>query len=361
MVTGDDDYQACLEAVAALGKHDSDTAVAVLEPLLTQPGCRCLGEAAFLLGVARLAQCQPDGIRRRAAAEAFAIAAAQDHSVYAPAAAYRYATLFDSIDGTAIRAVWQRVADTSRRAYGPVAHFMIGHSLHQDGLDAEPPMTQAFLSHDPEYAPKAAIWLVEQAARAGHEKRAGRIAGVINPEFGPIFIYNDFDYREQLVPLLRRQLLDHLSPIVVLRATHALAQIDGATDSPTVATMLRDHLRAQDTGEEDAASSSDETTRRPWWTGTVTAHQNQGTLPELANDLFWVIHQLYLQPAIAHAEGEVEKPETLVRNIVHTVDDFSWGPLLHEDFRERINLILEEEVLPPGWPYEDDETPDEQP
>ncbi len=361
MVTGGDDYQACLEAVAALGKHDPDTAVAVLEPLLTQPGCRCLGEAAFLLGVARLAQFQPDGIRRRAAAEAFAIAAAQDHSVYAPAAAYRYATLFNSSDGTAIRAVWQRVADTSRRAYGPVAHFVIGHSLHQDGLDAEQPMTEAFTSGDPEYAPKAAIWLLEQAARTGHEKRAERIAGVINLEFGPFFIHNDFDYREWLVPLLRRQLLDHLSPIGVLRATHALAQIDGVTDSPTVATMLRDHLRAQDTGEEDAAPSSDEMTRRPWWTGTVAAHQDQGTLPELANDLFWVIHQLYLQPALAHAEGEVEKPEALVRDIVHTVDDFSWGPLLHEDFRQRINLVLQEEALPPGWPYEDDGTPAEQP
>lgn len=64
-----------------LGGHDPDAAVAVLKPLLTQQGCRCLGEATFLFGVARLAQFRPDGIRNRAAAEAFAIAGDQDHSV----------------------------------------------------------------------------------------------------------------------------------------------------------------------------------------------------------------------------------------------------------------------------------------
>jgi hypothetical protein len=223
MVTAREDYRSCLEAVALLNRRDPDAAVTVLEPLVAQPDCRCRGEAAFLLGVARLTQFQPDGIRRRAAAEAFAIAARQEHSVYAPAAAYRYATLFDSIDGAAIRAVWQRVADTSRRAYGPVAHFMIGHSLHQDGLDAKESMIDTFTSSDPEYAPKAAVWLIEQAARAGNLPRVERLAGVINPEFGPSFVYNDFDYRERLVPVWRRQLLDHFSPIGVLRATHALA------------------------------------------------------------------------------------------------------------------------------------------
>lgn len=116
-----------------------------------------------------------------------------------------------------------------------------------------------------------------------------------------------------------------------------------------------------DTGEQDTKPGVEAATPRPWWTSTVAAHQDQGTLPELANDLFWVIDKLYLQPAFAHAEGEVEDPEALVRDIVHTVDDFSWGPILHEDFRQRINLVLEEEVPPPGWPYDDDKTPAEQP
>lgn len=351
MVTVREDYRACLEAVVLLGRHDPDAAVAVLEPLLTQQDCRCLGEAAFLLGVARLAQFQPDGIRQRAAAEAFAIAAKQEHSVYAPAATYRYAILFDSADGEAVRATWQRVADTSPRAYGPVAHFVIGHSLHQDGLDAQQPMRNAFLSGDPEYAPKAAIWLIEQSARAGRWQQAERTAAVINPEWGPIFIHNDFEYNEQLVPLWRRQLLNHSSPIGVLRATHVLAQVDGATSSPTVATMLRDQLRAEDARTETTAPGFDPAARRPWWTSTVAAHQDQGTLAELANDLFWVIDRLYFQPALAHAEGEIEEPELMVRDIVHTVDDFSWGPLLHGEFRRWINTVMEGEVLPPDWPY----------
>jgi len=40
----------------------------------------------------------------------------------------------------------------------------------------------------------------------------------------------------------------------------------------------------------------------------------------------------------------------------NAVDDFSWGPLLHEDFRQRINLLLQQEVLAPGWPYENNGT-----
>jgi hypothetical protein len=70
-----------------------------------------------------------------------------------------------------------------------------------------------------------------------------------------------------------------------------------------------------------------------------------------------VINQLYVHPAVAYAEGAVEQPDVMVR----TMDEFSWGPLLHEDFRQRINLVLQHEVLPPGWPYQDNGTPPEQP
>jgi hypothetical protein len=350
MLTEGEDYRACLEAVALLDAPDPDAAIAVLEPLLTQEGCRCRGEAAFLLGLARLAQDRPDGVRHRAAAEAFAIAADQEHSVYASAAAYRYATLFASMEGEAIRTAWQRVVDTSPRAYGPVAHFAIGHSLHQDGLDAERSMTAAFVSGDPEYAPKAAVWLLEQAAHAGQEERAQRIATIINPAFGPAFIPSDFEYHEWQVPLLRRQLLDPSSPIEVVRAADTLAQLDDVTDSPTITTMLIDHLRAQKTGQE-VKPLFDATKRPPWWASTVSAHEQQGTLHELAYDLFWVIDRVYAHPAIAYVEGEVEDAEALVSNIVHTMDEFSWGPLLHEDFRQRINLVLQAEILPPGWPY----------
>jgi hypothetical protein len=362
MVTGHDDFRVCLDALVGLVKRDSqpDVAVELLEPLLAEPGCRCLAEAAFLLGVARLAQSQPEGLRRRAAAEAFAIAAEQENAVYAPAAAYRYATLLHSTDGAATRAAWQRVADTSRRAYSPVAHFMIGNSLRQEGLDAEEPMMRAFLSCDAEYAPKAAVWLLRQHARAGGSTCSEDdevITGMIN-EFRPLFVYSDFDYRQWLLPLWRRQLLDHSSPLGVLRATHALAQLDGATDFPTLGTMLRDHIRAldgaeaQNNGKQPAKPGfdADATERPPWWIGTVADHQDQGTLVELAHELFWVISQIYTHPALAYAEGTVEQPEDLVRKIVHTMDDFSWGPLLHEDFRQRINLVLQEEVLPPGWP-----------
>jgi hypothetical protein len=114
--------------------------------------------------------------------------------------------------------------------------------------------------------------------------------------------------------------------------------------------LLRDQLCALDTGEEDVELGFNATTRRPWWTTTVAAHQDQGTLSELANDLFWVIDRLYVQPAFAHAEGEVENPEALVRGIVHTVDDSSWGALLHEDFRQRANLCWRRRCCPQAGP-----------
>lgn len=350
MVTESEDYRACIEALAALSEYEPDAAVGLLEPLLTKRDCRCLGEAAFLLGVARLAQPEPEETRHRAAAEAFAVAAEQRHSVYSPTAAYRYATLLDSADGEATRAAWRRVANLSLCAYSPVAHFMIGHSLHRDGLDAEQSMMSALTSCDPEYAPRAAIWLLEQDARAGRSDRAQCLAGTIN-DFKPTFVHRDFHYHQWLVPLWRRQLLNHAYPLDVLRATHALAQFDGVTQSPTLATMLRDHIRAQSNGEEPAEPglAANPTERPPWWISTVATHRDQGTLDELAHDLFWVINKLYAHPAIAYAEGTVEQADAMVRNIVHTMDEFSWGPLLHEDFRQRVNRVLQEEVLPPGW------------
>jgi hypothetical protein len=63
----------------------ADRAVAVLEPLLDTEGCPCRVETAFLLGVVRLAQALPHGMRRRAAADAFA--AAGGNPVYSPKAA----------------------------------------------------------------------------------------------------------------------------------------------------------------------------------------------------------------------------------------------------------------------------------
>lgn len=140
---------------------------------------------------------------------------------------------------------------------------------------------------------------------------------VVNPRFGPLFVHNDFDYRERLVPLLRRQLLDHLSPIGVLRATHALAQIDGATDSPTVTTLLRDQLRAQDTGEEDAKPGFDATTRRPWWTGTVAAHQDQG---HSSRNRRRSCHQAGPTRTMEHERSSRETPMPWTQRAVKTED-----------------------------------------
>lgn len=369
-----EDYRACLEGVALLGERDLDGAVAVLEPLVDAEDCPCRVEAAFLLGVVRLAEPLPNGARRRAAAAAFAIAAAGGNPVYSPAAAYRYAILLDTGDYEQLRASWQRVVDTKSRAYSPVAHYAIAQSWRREGRDdeAEKSMVQVWASADPEYGPKAAVWLTEHAARAGKWDQVKGIGIMINLEYGPFFMHNEFDQREQLASVWRYQLLDNLNPMLVLRATHALAQFDGVTETPSLQIMLRDYLDSQNTEdalETEEAQDTDEAQEigempesptipasaahrwRPWWLGTVASHQERGTLPELTHDLFWLLDRYYAQLAWPYAENEVEDPLGLVHNLMHAVDEFRWGSLLQDSMRERMNAILGVEVLPPSWPH----------
>lgn len=358
-----EDYRACLEGVALLGERDLDGAAAVLEPLVDTEGCPCRVEAAFLLGVVRLAQALPDGMRRSAAADAFAVAAAGGNPVYSPAAAYRYATLHNNGDPEQRRASWQRVVDTRSRAYSPVAHYAIAQIWRQEGRDdeAEKSMIQAWISSDPEYCPKAAVWLTERFARAGKWDQIAGIGIMINLEYGPFFLHNQFEQREQLASMWRYQLLDNSNPVIVLRATHALAQFDGVTETPTLQTLLRDYIATQADGGEtpdtaelpeglEIPASEEHLWRRPWWLGTVAAHHDRGTLPELTHDLFWFIDQFYSRIILPYAENEVEDPLGMVRSLVHSVDDFRWGWLLQESVRQRMNAILGFEVLPPGWP-----------
>jgi hypothetical protein len=356
-------YQTCLEGVALLGERDLDGAIAVLEPLVDVEDCPCRVEAAFLVGVARLSQALPDGIRRRAAAKAFDVAAAGGNPVYSPAAAYRHATLLDIGDHEPLRASWQRVVDSGSRTYSPVAHYAIAQSWLRDGRhdEAEESMVQALLGADPEYSPKAAVWLAEHAARAGKSDQVTRINNIINIEYGPFFQHNDFDHRKQLASLWRYQLLDNLNPVMVLRATHALAQFDGVTETPTLQTLLHDYLEAQPERAEtpepaelpvdpQLPASEAHLWQRPWWLGTVAVHQERGTLPELAHDLFWLIDRFYTRIAWPYAENDVEDPLGLVGSLMHAVDDFRWGWLLQESVRQRMNAILGFEVLPPDWP-----------
>ena len=369
--TAVEDYRACLEGVALLGERDLEGAVTVLEPLVDTEDCACRVEAAFLLGVVRLAQAIPDGMRRRAAADAFAVAAEGGNPVYSPAAAYRYATLLSNGDPEQRRAGWQRVVDTGNRAYSPVAHYAIAQSWRQEGRDdeAEKSMVQAWASGDPEYGPKAAVWLTEHAARAGKWDRVTGIDTMINLEYGPFFLHNDFEQRERLASQWRYQLLDNMNPVTVLRATHALAQFDGVTETPTLQTLLRDYLETQPDRTEtpetaeipedlEIPASEEHLWRRPWWLGTVAAHQERGTLPELTHDLFWLIDQVYSRIMWLYAENDMEDPLGLVRDLVHTVDDFRWGWLLQDSARQRLNAILGSELLPPGWP--DQGQPDEE-
>ncbi|MGH3814728.1 MAG: hypothetical protein ACRDUV_20165 [Pseudonocardiaceae bacterium] len=374
--TAAEDYRACLEGVALLGERDLEGAVAILEPLVDTADCPCRVEAAFLLGVVRLTQAVPNGVRRRAAADAFAVAAAGGNPVYSPAAAYRYATLLDTGDHEQLRASWQRVVDTGSRAYSPVAHYAIAQSWRRDGRDdeAEKSMVQAWLSADPEYSPKAAVWLTERFARAGKWDKIAGIGTMINLEYGPFFLHNDFVQREQLASLWRHQLLDNLNPVMVLRATHALAQFDGVTDTPSLQILLRDHIDAQPDGAEtsetaeipeglEIPASEEHLWRRPWWLGTVAAHHERGTLPELTHDLFWLIDRFYSRIAWPYAENDTEDPLGedplgLVRDLVHSVDEFRWGWLLQDSVRQRMNAILGSEVLPPGWP--DHDQPDQE-
>lgn len=379
-----EDYRACLEGVALLGERDLDGAIAVLEPLADAEDCPCRVEAAFLLGVVRLAEPLPNGVRRRAAAAAFAIAAAGENPVYSPAAAYRYAILLDTGDYEQLRASWQRVVDTGSRAYSPVAHYAIAQSWRREGRDdeAEKSMVQVWASADPEYGPKAAVWLTEHAARAGKWDQVKGIGIMINLEYGPFFMHNEFDQREHLASMWRYQLLDNLNPMMVLRATHALAQFDGVTETPSLQTMLRNCLDSQDTEDSLETLTSEESPKtgdageafdsgegadeaqdvptipaaevhrwRPWWLGTVASHQERGTLPELTHDLFWLIDRYYAQLAWPYAENDVEDPLGLVRHLMHAVDEFRWGPLLQDSIRERMNAILGFELLPPSWPH----------
>ncbi len=371
-----EDYRACLEGVTLLGERDLEGAVAVLEPLVGSEDCPCRVEAAFLLGVVRLAQAIPDGIRRRAAAAAFAVAAAGGNPVYSPAAAYRHATLLDPSGHEPLRACWQRVVDTGSRVYSPVAHYAIAQSWRREGRDdeAEKSMVQAWLSADPEYGPKAAVWLTEHAARAGNWTKVAGIGTMINSEYGPYFQHNDYEKRQQLAPMWRYQLLDNINPVDVLRATHALAQFDGVTETPSLQTLLHDHLAAlaeQPKTPEPAhdpepaeireslqlSASEAELWQRPWWLATVAAHHERGTLPELTHDLFWLIDRFYSQIAWPYAENEVEDALGLIGRLMHAVDDFRWGWLLQESIRQRLNAILGLEVLPPYWPNHDQ--PDE--
>jgi hypothetical protein len=116
-------------------------------------------------------------------------------------------------------------------------------------------MIQAWISSDPEYSPKAAVWLTEHFARAGKWDKITGIGTMINLEYGLFFLYNDFEQREQLASMWRYQLLDNLNPVTVLRATHALAQFDGVTETPTLQILLRDYIDTQTNGAETPATT----------------------------------------------------------------------------------------------------------
>jgi hypothetical protein len=319
-----------------------------------------------LLGVVRLTQSVSVGSRRHVAADAFAVAAAGDNPVYSSAAAYRYATLLDADNQEHLRASWQRVVDTGSRVYSPVAHYAIAQSWRQEGRDdeAEKSMVKAYTSGDTEYGPKAAVWLIEYAARAGKWDRVSRINDMVNMADGPFFVHSDYEQHRQSASVWRYQLLDTLNPVTMLRATHAIAQFDGVTETPNLQTLLREHLEtladsaeslapAKTLEDSEIPASEAELWQRPWWLTTVAAHQERGTLPELTHDLFWLIDRFYTRIAVPYAENDIEDPINLLHDLMHAADDFRWGWLLQESVRQRINAIVGFEVLSPYWPSHD--------
>ena len=86
--------------------------------------------------------------------------------------------------------------------------------------------------------------------------------------------------------------------MAVLRATHALARFDGVTETPSLQTLLRDYLQTQQSPEIPESQTH---RSQSCWLATVAAHQERGTLPELAHDLFWLIDQFYARLALRRA------------------------------------------------------------
>lgn len=182
-------------------------------------------------------------------------------------------------------------------------------------------MARAYASADPEYQPKAALWLIEKYGRTGQWEVVDRIRSTINTRIGPTFQRSATTRRAMQLPLWRAQLLSNdATPRIALAAAHALAVFD----DPSTVPALMQRLQTGDDQETDQGVA--ESTPGLWWQPIVRDHVQQNTAHVLASELFLVIDRIYTGPALAHAEGHVEDPVAMVAGIVHAIDGLTWAP-----------------------------------
>ncbi|MQY09024.1 tetratricopeptide repeat protein [Actinomadura macrotermitis] len=360
-VRGDDPARLCERARRLAEDGEPARAAGLFRQVLA------LGDTPYRARAALgLAVVLDDGGDVAAAREADRQAIATGDPEYGPRAAYHLALTHERAgERDEAGAAWQAVVGFGNPAYLPPAHLALAR-LHDDAGDfdaAREHWEQAVATGDPEYGTLAAHDLAQRLLERGDPARAYRIltAGLrlIDRDTAPhayarLAVALGIACLDQAVGAFGAALAGPADPEVGPLATELLARTlplrgreaearevwrRGLAD-PGVAGQVRARLRRDFGDEGDPAGL--------WWEPVLEQSVADGSLPALAGEAFGALDHMYALLAVRYADGPGgDETQRLLGRAVRVPSDYSWGPLLHESFAERLRLAMDAPAAPP--------------
>lgn len=371
----DDPARLCERARTFAENGGADEAALLFERVLALGDTPYRAQAA--LGLAVVLDDAGDVDRAR---EADRVAIATGDPEYGPRAAYHLALTHERAgEHEHAGPAWRVVVDFGNPAYLPPAHLALARLADDAGdFDAARAHWEAVVATgDPEYGAPAAHDLAQRLLERGEPARAQRVltAGLrlidrgsapyaharlavalgiscLDQAIGAfgVALGDPSEPADPEVGPLATELLARTLPLRGRGAEAGEVWRRGLAD-PGVAGQVRARLRRDFGDGEDDGDPAD-----LWWEPVVEQAVSDGALPALAGEAFGALDHMYAVLAVRYADEPRERrpgeTHEVLGRAVRVPSDYSWGPLLHESFAERLRLAMGAPApsLPPGWP-----------
>lgn len=276
---------------------------------------------------------------------------------YAPRAAYHLALRHDEAGDDEAAAAWQRVLDFDDQDYLPRAHLALGYLADAAGDDkaARTHWQATVASRDARCRVTAAQELAGRLSAEGAHTEAARLLEDVIVECDPgsdsdtdqasLWTALSIVRLEQAVAALGA-VVDTGDPDVAPLAVELLARTLPLRGRDEDAARVWEHgLAHQDprvAGDVQArlrrgfGDSGTETP--PWWDRYLAAAAQEGTLAQLAGELFAAVDQSHAEAAAGYLAGRRQTGEAraALRRAIGVPDRYLWGGDLYAGFLDRL-------------------------
>ncbi|MCP2343595.1 hypothetical protein [Actinomadura rupiterrae] len=235
----------------------------------------------------------------------------------------------------------RRTVATGDREYGPLAAHDLAQRLLERGepARAQRALTAGLKLIDRESAPHAHSRLAVALGIACLDQAIGAFGAALGAAGEPT---------DSEVGPLATELLARTLPLRGRDGEAREAWRRGLTD-PATAAQVRARLR-REFGSDDGDDQAE-----LWWEPLLEQSVAEGSLPALAGEAFGALDHMYALLGVRYAaEAADRRPgesHEVIGRAVRVPSDYTWGPLLHESFAERLRLAMGPTAsLPPTWP-----------